>query len=110
MTFKKGDIKPESSGRKKGSENKATKDIKEAYKMLIESNLDNMTAWIERIAQTDPDKAIKILSELSEYVVPKLSRTEVKNSGEVTIKTEISDILTKQMEALKEFNERSKPV
>lgn len=108
MTFKKGDIKPSASGRKKGSENKATKDIKEAYKLLIEANLDNMTQWIERIAATDPDKAIRILSELSEYVVPKLSRTEVKNSGEITIKSEIDTLLTKQVDALKDFNERNR--
>ena len=77
MPFKKGDKKPPSSGKKKGTENKATKDIKEAYRMLIEKNLDNMTLWLSRIARNDPAKAIYILADLSEYVIPKLARTDV---------------------------------
>lgn len=83
--FKKGDKKPANSGKKKGTQNKATKDIKEAYRLLIESNLENMTKWLKDIASKDPAKAIYIISDLSEYVVPKLSRTdinaEVKTEG-----------------------------
>lgn len=64
-------------GRPAGVPNKATRDIKEAYRMLIEKNLDNLTGWLETIAFKDPEKAIKILSELSEYVIPKLARQEL---------------------------------
>ena len=64
------------NGRKKGVPNKATRDIKEAYRQLIEKNLDNLTKWIEQIAAKDPEKAIRILADLSEYVVPKLARQE----------------------------------
>jgi len=77
MPFKKGSKKIPNSGKKKGTVNKATKDIKEAYKNLIEMNLENMTAWLEQIASKDPAKAIMIISELSEYVIPKLARTEM---------------------------------
>jgi hypothetical protein len=77
MAFKKGTPKPANSGKKKGTVNKATADIKEAYKNLIEMNLENMTAWLEQIAAKDPAKAIMIISELSEYVIPKLARTEM---------------------------------
>jgi len=76
MPFIKGTPKPKGSGKKKGTENKATKDIKEAYRQLIEKNLDNMTKWLETIAYKDPAKAINIISELSEYVIPKLARSE----------------------------------
>jgi hypothetical protein len=44
--------------------------------MLIESNLDNLTGWLEKIAEKDPEKAIKIINDLSEYVIPKLARSE----------------------------------
>lgn len=64
-------------GRKKGVQNKATRDIKEAYRQLIEKNLDNLTSWLKKIADKDPEKAIKIIAELSEFVVPKLARTEL---------------------------------
>ena len=69
------------NGRKKGVPNKATRDIKEAYRQLIEKNLDNLTKWIEQIAAKDPEKAIRILADLSEYVVPKLARQEHTGEG-----------------------------
>lgn len=74
MPFQKGRNK--TGGKKKGSQNKATKDIKEAYQQLIENNLDNLTAWLEKVAAKDPEKAIKIINDLSEYVIPKLARSE----------------------------------
>jgi len=76
-SYKKGE-----GGRPKGIPNKATRDIKEAYKQLIEKNLDNMTDWLERIAETDPDKAIRIMADLSEYVIPKLARTDHTTNDE----------------------------
>jgi len=74
MPFQKG--KPKTGGRKPGRVNKATRDIKEAYRQLIEDNLDNLKTWLEKIAEDNPERAIRILSELSEYVIPKLARTD----------------------------------
>jgi hypothetical protein len=82
MAAPKGRPKPKNSGRKKGVTNQATKDIKEAYRMLIEKNLDNLTKWLEKIAETDPYRAILIISDLSEYVIPKLARTDLVTDGE----------------------------
>jgi hypothetical protein len=67
-------------GRPAGVPNKATRDIKEAYRMLIEKNLDNLTGWLEKIADKDPEKAIRIINDLSEYVIPKLARSEFTGS------------------------------
>lgn len=74
MPFTKGRSK--TGGKQKGTVNKTTRDIKAAYKQLIEDNLDNLTAWLEKIAEKDPEKAIRIISDLSEYVIPKLARSE----------------------------------
>lgn len=74
MPFQKGRNK--TGGKKKGVPNKTTRDIKEAYRLLIENNLDNLTGWLEQIAAKDPEKAIKIINDLSEYVIPKLARSE----------------------------------
>jgi hypothetical protein len=63
-------------GKPKGAVNKTTRDIKQAYQQLIENNLDNLTGWLEKIAEKDPEKAIRILNDLSEYVIPKLARRE----------------------------------
>ena len=79
------------NGRCKGAENKATKEIKEAYKMLIEANIPNLTLWLERVAETEPKEALKYLSSLSEYVIPKLGRTEFSGEIDTTITVHFKD-------------------
>lgn len=64
-------------GRPKGSQGKVTGKIKEAYQMLVENNLDNMTEWLNDIAEEDPQKAMELVLKLSEYIIPKLARQEM---------------------------------
>jgi len=82
MPFKPGQSgNPE--GRKPGSKNKATKEIREAYQKLTEDNLENMSIWLSQIAGDDPAKAMDLMLRLSEYIIPKLARQEmVGNDGE----------------------------
>ena len=71
------------NGRPKGSKNKATAKIREAYQKLTEDNLENMSAWLANIAADDPARAMEMMIKLSEYVIPKLARQEVVgNDGE----------------------------
>ena len=71
------------AGRKKGTLNKNTKQIREAYQKLTEDNLDNMNRWLMQTAQEDPAKALDLMLKLSEYIIPKLARQEiVGNEGE----------------------------
>ncbi len=65
------------SGRPKGAGNKTTTKIKEAYQMLVEGNLENMTEWLGDVAANDPKEAMMLMLKLSEYVIPKLARQEV---------------------------------
>jgi hypothetical protein len=83
MPFQKGHKKV--GGKQKGTQNKATSEIKQAYKNLIENNLDNITIWLEQVAEKNPDRALGILIDLSEFVVPKLARTETKHEGELNV-------------------------
>ena len=78
MTFVKGN--PGGPGRGKGTPNKTTKEIREAYQNLVEMNLDNMTMWLEQVAMVDPEKAMDLMLKLSEYIIPKLARQEVVGS------------------------------
>lgn len=81
--FRGGDQNINRAGRKKGSKNKATKEIREAYQKLTEDNLDNMSIWLSQIAGEDPAKAMDLMLRLSEYIIPKLARQEmVGNDGE----------------------------
>ena len=70
-------------GRPKGSKNKNTQLIREAYQKLTEDNLLNMSQWIQQIAADNPEKAFKLMLEMSEFVLPKLNRTELTgNNGD----------------------------
>ena len=65
------------NGRPKGAGNKTTTKIKEAYQMLVENNLDNMTEWLGEVAENDPKEAMMLMLKLSEYIIPKLARQEM---------------------------------
>lgn len=73
------------AGRPKGSLNKSTSQVREAYQMLTEANLENMTNWLQEIAAENPKEAFELMLKMSEYVLPKLARTEVtgKDGGDL---------------------------
>ena len=68
-------------GRKKGTPNKSTVEIREAYQKLVEGNLENMTKWLDTIAKDNPEKAMDMMLKLSEYMIPKLARQEIVGDG-----------------------------
>ena len=76
-----GQFKPGTSGnpngRPAGSKNIKTQQIREAYQKLTEDNLTNMQQWLERIAEDSPEKAMQLMINLSDFVIPKLARTEL---------------------------------
>tara|TARA_R100000951_G_scaffold94548_1_gene83313 strand:+ start:4234 stop:4572 length:339 start_codon:yes stop_codon:yes gene_type:complete len=75
MPFKKNDPNIKKGGRI--GPNKSTKMMKEAFALLVENNLDNMTIWLSQVASEDPAKAMDLLIKISERFVPALARTEV---------------------------------
>ena len=81
--FRGGDENINRNGRPKGSRNKTTNAIREAYQNLVEMNLENMSEWITQIAEQDPNKAMDTMIKLSEYIIPKLARQELTgNDGQ----------------------------
>ena len=66
------------NGRPKGSANKTTNIIREAFTKLVEANLENMTTWLEKVADDSPEKALSIINQMAEYTTPKLARVENK--------------------------------
>ena len=75
------------NGRPKGTPNKTTKEIRDAFQLFVEDNIESFQEWIDRIAEKNPVKAIELISGLSDFVLPKLSRMEVQ----ADIKTDIVD-------------------
>ena len=83
MPFKEGKS-GNPNGRPKGATNKTTNKIREAFTKLVEDNLENMTTWLEKVAEDSPEKALDIINKMSEYTTPKLARVE--NAHEVNEK------------------------
>lgn len=77
MAFKEGQS-GNPNGRPKGSANKTTNKIREAFTKLVEANLENMTSWLETVADTNPREALNIINQMAEYTTPKLARVENK--------------------------------
>jgi hypothetical protein len=76
------------NGRTPGSMNKYNKQIKEAFGMLLENNLDNLSTWLANIAADDPKAAMDIVLRMSERFVPKLRQTDITTDGQ-----SISDLI-----------------
>jgi len=91
------------NGRPKGSGNIATAQIKKAYQELLEGNLENMNGWLARMASEDEGKALDFMLKLSEYILPKLARTELTGSdGEDLFKNIKFDFGTSSTDETKE--------
>ena len=75
--FKKGDKRP-GAGRPKGLPNKTTVAAREAIARFVDGNADRLQGWLDEIAADQgPAAAFKCFSDLLEYHVPKLARTEL---------------------------------
>jgi hypothetical protein len=57
--------------RPKGSPNKATTTAREAFTALINGRLEELNAWIDRVAATDPARAFGMVMTLASYCVPR---------------------------------------
>ena len=64
-------------GRKAGTPNKITKDLREKFKLIVEDNLDKLQNDIE---QLEPKDRIKVIIDLSKFVLPTLRATDIKTN------------------------------
>ena len=69
------------SGRPPGLKNKKTEAVRHAYQQLVEGNLENLSLWLNQVAADNPERAFELVIKLSEYVLPKLARTEVTGAN-----------------------------
>lgn len=80
MAFKKGDKKPIGSGKKKGSENKATHEARMVFKEIMEGEIQNVKESLEKIRKQSPYNYIVCFSKLAPYFMPK--QIDIKTDGE----------------------------
>jgi hypothetical protein len=77
----RGPLDARNVGRVEGTKNRVTQNIRKAYQDLVEGNLDNMSQWIGHIANENPKEAMELMIKLSEFVIPKLARTELTGAN-----------------------------
>jgi hypothetical protein len=65
------------NGRPIGSTNQINNEIRDAFAMLLKSQIPNLQDWLNRAAQRDPIKALDLFTKISERFVPSLQRTEI---------------------------------
>ncbi len=76
-------------GRVAGTPNKATQDFRATVTSLLEKNAQNVSIWLDQVANGEPGKGIKaqpekaldLLARLAEFAAPKLNRTEHVGDG-----------------------------
>jgi len=53
-------------------------DIREAIRTVLLDNTAMLATWLEQIGQENPSRALSLYKDLTEFVVPKLQRTDSK--------------------------------
>ena len=77
MPFEKGHKK--ATGRPKGSTNKSSAKIRDAFAKLLEDNLEQIT---QDFSELDPEKRVKLFLDMSKYIIPQLKSTELKGDSD----------------------------
>lgn len=68
---------PKTGGRKKGSQNVVTKEIKEQFKDFVDGNFHKVQGWINRVSKNDPAEAARLYLQFSERIIGKMSNSSV---------------------------------
>lgn len=88
--FVKGTPRTPGAGRKKGTPNKMTADIRTSIKLLSERNVLGFDALIDRVAKRDPARAMDLHLKVLEFNIPKLQRTEMTGLDGSALTVELS--------------------
>jgi len=81
MAFKKGDPNINREGRKVGSINKSTEEIKQTINKIVSSQLDSLEKDLSKLRKSNPEEAIRLSLRLLEYILPKMTKMDL--TGEV---------------------------
>jgi hypothetical protein len=78
-------------GSRKGVPNRSTALAREAIANFVDNNADRLQGWLDQIAaEKGAEAAFRCFTDLVEYHVPKLARTELTGKDEGPVKIEVS--------------------
>lgn len=90
-TIKKGTVL-NPKGRPKGSKNKATTKIRGFFQKVFENHQEQ---FINDLAALEPKDRIKVLLEISNFILPKLRATEIHGELDVLSDDELDRMISK---------------
>jgi hypothetical protein len=64
-------------GRPRGSVNKVSTRVRDAFALLLDNQMDSLESMILRIAEKDPRGAVELIIKISERFLPKLTQTQI---------------------------------
>jgi len=91
-----------SKGRPSGALNRSTEQMKLTLARAANNTLNTIADDLEKIRKKDPEKAIELSLKLMEYVLPKLSRTEMKAEIDTKIQAINVNIAQKNIDELRD--------
>ena len=75
-------------GRPKGSVNKSSNEIREAFQMLLEDNLPTLK---RDISSLEPKERVKFMLELASFIIPKMKSVDLTADKKETILIDFSE-------------------
>jgi hypothetical protein len=75
-------------GRYKGKTNLVNLSIREIFAEFVYKNASTAQELYEKVAKKDPAKALQILTNLADFILPRLQRTEMKMEGSSLVSQE----------------------
>ena len=79
MRDDKGRFAEGNEGRPKGSVNKSSNEIREAFQLLLSNNLEKIQ---DDLNELEPRDRIKLLLDLASFIIPKMKSVDLKDQTE----------------------------
>jgi len=88
MRDDKGRFAEGNKGRPKGSVNKSSNEIREAFQLLLSNNLEKIQDDLNELEAKD---RIKLLLDLASFIIPKMKAIDVKSENTETITIDFNE-------------------
>jgi hypothetical protein len=64
-------------GRKAGSINVVTKEVRESFSMLLQGNLEHLQTSLDDVRAVNPEAFCKLLISMAQFVIPKMQPQQI---------------------------------